>query len=168
MMMMNHGGGTRIIVLTKLLHQPWKKHPAYQIIGENNNFCFETPINSKITGSVLINLTRSPRKKDSRGHPSPPRKLPLFFEPPPPPLWISVALRAGRGMDIFWNYTILLVKRGTRLLKFQPMHCTVLCFSSQQLACCCLFCLNWRFFNTTWRVSRAFYCKSGRSRVWLP
>ena len=28
-------------------------------------------------------------------------------------------------MDIFWNYTILLVKRGTRLLKFQPMHCTV-------------------------------------------
>ena len=34
-------------------------------------------------------------------------------------------------MDIFWNYTILLVKRGTRLLKFQPMHCTVPCISSQ-------------------------------------
>ena len=48
-------------------------------------------------------------------------------------------------MDIFWNYTILLVKQGTRLLKFQPIHCTVPCISSQHLACCGLFCRNWRF-----------------------
>ena len=32
---------------------------------------FETPINSKTTDGLLINLTRSPRKKDARGHPTP-------------------------------------------------------------------------------------------------
>ena len=69
------------------------------------------------------------------------------------------------GMHIFWNYTISLVKQGTRLLKFQPMHCTVPCISSQHLACCGLFCLNWRFFNTPWKISGALYCNSGRSRV---
>ena len=45
-------------------------------------------------------------------------------------------------MDIFWNYTILLVKQGTRLLKFQPIHCTVPCISSQHLACCVCFSLT--------------------------
>ena len=42
-------------------------------------------------------------------------------------------------MDVFWNYTTLLVKEGTRLIKFQPMHCTVPCISSQLLACCGVF-----------------------------
>ena len=69
---------------------------------------FETPINSKTTDGLLINLTRSPRKKDARGHPTP-SEIASFC--PPPPLWISVALRGqgggggGEGMDIFWNYT---------------------------------------------------------------
>ena len=62
-----------------------------------NNFCFETPINNKMTDNLLINRTRSPReKKNSRGQPHPPRKLPPSGSPPPT-LWISVAVRGGYG-----------------------------------------------------------------------
>ena len=62
-----------------------KKHSAD--IDENNEFCFETPIISKRTDSLLINLTRSPRKKDSRP-PLPPPLHPirncLCLDPTPP------------------------------------------------------------------------------------
>ena len=50
---------------------------------KNNNFCFEKTINSIITESLLINLTRSPRKKDLTDYYPPPRKLPPF-EPASP------------------------------------------------------------------------------------
>ena len=60
------------------------------IIDENNSCWFETPINSKTTDSLLINLTRSPRKKGSRGNPP----------------TSDFALPSMGGMDIFWNYTI--------------------------------------------------------------
>ena len=60
-----------------------------------------TPINSKITESLIINLTQNPWKTTwgaySRGRHPPPLK----FGPPPPPLWISVTLR-GRGGG--WGY----------------------------------------------------------------
>ena len=55
-----------------------------------------TPINSKITESLIINLTQNPWKTTwgaySRGCPPPPLKF-----GPPPPLWISVTLRGGGG-----------------------------------------------------------------------
>ena len=55
-----------------------------------------TPINSKITESLIINLTQNPWKTTwgaySRGRPPPPLKF-----GPPPPLWISVTLRGERG-----------------------------------------------------------------------
>jgi len=38
---------------------------------KNNNICFETPINSKITDSLLINLTRAPGKKTREATPNP-------------------------------------------------------------------------------------------------
>ena len=61
-----------------------------------------TPINSKITESLIINLTQNPWKTTwgaySRGRPPPPLKF-----GPPPPLWISVTLRGGGGgMDIIF------------------------------------------------------------------
>ena len=60
-----------------------------------------TPINSKITESLIINLTQNLWKTTwgaySRGRPPPPLK----FGPPPPPLWISVTLRGGGGG---WGY----------------------------------------------------------------
>ena len=43
---------------------------------------FETPINSNITDSLLINFTGSPRKKGSKGHPAPAWKLSPFGPPP--------------------------------------------------------------------------------------
>ena len=63
-----------------------KKHSAD--IDENNDFCFETPIISKRTDSLLINLTRSPRKKDSRPPlpPPPPHQKLSLFGPYPSPL----------------------------------------------------------------------------------
>ena len=73
-------------------------------------FCFETPIDSKITDSlfnrtaVTTNLTRSLRRKKNLDRL--PATLPgncLILDPPP--FWISVTLRGGGGMDIFWNYT---------------------------------------------------------------
>ena len=64
------------------------------IIDDNNSCWFETPINSKITDRLLINLTRSPRKKGSRGTP------PHTHTHTPHPL------PSMGGMDIFWNYTI--------------------------------------------------------------
>ena len=90
------------IVLHKLSCKPWKKSTQptanKRSSTENNNFCFETPINSKISDSWLINLTRSPRKKDSRGHPPPhPLGNCLRLDLPSPPLWISVALCGGVG-----------------------------------------------------------------------
>ena len=61
-----------------------------------------TPINSKITESLIINLTQNLWKTTwgaySRGRPPPPLK---FGPPPPPPLWISVTLRGGGGG---WGY----------------------------------------------------------------
>ena len=65
-------------------------------MNQNNNFLFETLINSKITDSLLINLTWSPgKKKDFRGPPPPPWKLPPFgprsplnFRCPPWGVWI--------------------------------------------------------------------------------
>ena len=65
---------------------------------------FETPINSNITDSLLINFTGSPQKKDPKGHPVPPWKLSPFG---PPPLRISIAPRGEEGLDIFWDYTKL-------------------------------------------------------------
>ena len=63
-----------------------------------------TPINSKITESLIINLTQNPWKTTwgaySRGRPPPPLKF-----GPPPPLWISVTLcggGGGGGMDIIF------------------------------------------------------------------
>ena len=61
------------------------------IIDENNSCWFETPINSKITDSLLINLTRSPRKKGSRGTPPPPHTHTHTHTPHPLPsmgVWI--------------------------------------------------------------------------------
>ena len=55
------------------------------IIDENNSCWFETPINSKITDSLLINLTRSPRKKGSRG--TPPPHTHTHTHPTPCPPW---------------------------------------------------------------------------------
>ena len=59
-----------------------------------------TPINSKITESLIINLTQNPWKTTwgaySRGRPPPPLKF-----GPPPPLWISVTLRGGVGYGYF-------------------------------------------------------------------
>ena len=70
---------------------------------------FETPINSKTTDGLLINLTRSPRKKDARGHPT---RSEIASFCPPPPLWISVALRGevgggGGGYGYFLELHIL-------------------------------------------------------------
>ena len=71
------------------------------------SFCFETPKYSKIGDSLLINLTWNPRKKDWRGHPPTPRKLPPFG---PPPLGSPQVIPGGggggggggrRGIDIF-------------------------------------------------------------------
>ena len=100
--------GTAIILfmsrqqlLYKLLCKPWKMHSAKlkQKIADENNFSFEILINSKLTDSLLINLTLSPRKRDLRGHPPPPRKLSLFRPPFPQnfrcPSWGG----GGGGMD---------------------------------------------------------------------
>ena len=39
------------------------------------------------------------------------------------------------------------------------------CQSCQHLACCRLFCLNWRFFNSPWKISRALHCRAGDREV---
>ena len=47
-------------MLNKLSCKPWKKDSAdrkWNIIDENNKFCFETPINIKITDSLMFNQT---------------------------------------------------------------------------------------------------------------
>ena len=67
---------------------------------KNDNFCFETTKYSKIADSLFINLTWNPRKIDSRGHLSPPRKLPPFG---PPPLWSSVK-GGGGGRERGYRY----------------------------------------------------------------
>ena len=59
-----------------------KKHSAD--IDENNDFCFEPPIISKRTDSLLINLTRCPRKKARELPPPPHRKLSPFGPAPSP------------------------------------------------------------------------------------
>ena len=68
-----------------------------------NNFCFETLIKNKITDILLINRTRSLRKKDSSGHPHPLGNC-LLLDPTPLPSEFS--LPSAGGMDIFWNYTL--------------------------------------------------------------
>ena len=66
------------------------------MINANNTTCFETPVNSKITDSLL----EPPGKKTSGSN------LPLLSEIASfstlPTLRASAALRGG-GMGIFWN-----------------------------------------------------------------
>ena len=123
-----------------------KKHSADQIIDENDNFTLKHRLTVKKTDSLLINLSRSPRKKTRKATPHPLGNCPFLNPHPLPSEFLLPSAGGGGGVDIFWNYTILLVKRGTRLLKFQPMHCTVPCISSQHLACYGLLCLNCCFF----------------------
>ena len=68
------------IVLYKLLCKPWKQYSVDRFIYS----CSETPINSTKTYSLLINLTRSPREKDSRGDPHYLRNCLLLEHSPPP------------------------------------------------------------------------------------
>ena len=56
---------------------------------------------------------------------------------------------------------ILLVWRGTRLLKFQTMYCTVQCISRQQLACYGCVALISVFFKCAMEISGAPYCRVG-------
>ena len=79
------------IVLYKLLCKPWKQHSAdskLKII----DYCLETPINSKITYRLLINLLGAPGKKSREATlnisetayhldppPHPPSEFPLTF-----------------------------------------------------------------------------------------
>lgn len=63
---------------------------------KNNNICFETPINSKITDSFLINLTRASGKK-TREVTLHPLGNCLLLDTHSPPLKISVALSGAYG-----------------------------------------------------------------------
>ena len=67
-----------------------------------NNFCLETLVKNKITDILLINRTRSPRKKDLSGQPHPLGNC-LLLDPPLPS---EFSLPSAGGMDIFWNYTL--------------------------------------------------------------
>ena len=94
------------IALHKLSCKPWNKHSAdrkWKIIDENNSFCFEKPINGKITDCLLINLTRAPGKRLERLSP-PSRKL-----PPSGPLLLSefpLPSEGGGGYGyLYWLLT---------------------------------------------------------------
>ena len=63
---------------------------------KNNNICFETPINSKITDSLLINITRAPGKKTREVTPNPIGNC-LLLDTHLPPLRIFVALSGAYG-----------------------------------------------------------------------
>ena len=85
-----------------------KKHSAD--IDENNDFCFETPIISKRTDSLLINLTRSPRKKDSRPPlpppPSTPSEIVSVWTLPLPSEFLLPASRKEHQNCTIWHKTV--------------------------------------------------------------
>ena len=73
-------------------------------MNQNNNFLFETLINSKITDSLLINLTWSPGKKKTSEDPPPPPPLEIasFWAPLPS----EFPLPSVGSMDFLCNYIL--------------------------------------------------------------
>ena len=61
-------------------------------------------------------------EKDLCNNPPTPSEIASFWTPPPHPLGISVAIRGGGGMDIFWKYTLHLWKGGKRVKILQAKH----------------------------------------------
>ena len=113
------------IVLHKLSCKPWKKSTQptanKRSSTENNNFCFETPINSKISDSWLINLTRSPRKKDSRGHPPPTlSEIASVWTSPPLPSEYPLPSAEGLGGDGYFLGLHILSIKTTSFPGFSP------------------------------------------------
>ena len=91
----------QLIILCTVVPSLQKKNRRRAPSFKNNNFCFETTINSITTDSMLINLTRSPRQKDSRDHHQPLGNCLLLNL-----LTSKCPLPSMGGLDIFWNYTI--------------------------------------------------------------
>ena len=100
---------------------------------KNNNICFETPINSKITDSFLINLTRAPPKKTQEAtlhllgncllldtHSFPPSEFPLHS--------------VGR-VDIFWNYTKKMTTKPKPKAKRPRIKCNTFTFDIRIKPC---------------------------------
>ena len=91
----------QLIILCTVAPSLQKKNRRRAPSFKNNNFCFETTINSITTDSLLINLTRSLRQKDSRDHHQPLGNCLLLNL-----LTSKCPLPSMGGLDIFWNYTI--------------------------------------------------------------
>ena len=64
-----------------------------------NNVSFEISINSKLTNSLLINLTLSPGKSKLERPPSKPTELSLFRPPLPSEFPLPFVGGGGGGMD---------------------------------------------------------------------
>lgn len=86
---------------------------------KNNNICFETPINSKITDSFLINLTRA--------------SIACFWTPTPLPS--EFPLHSVGRMYIFWNYTKKKIMKPKPKAKRPRIKCNTFTFDIRIKPC---------------------------------
>ena len=97
---------------------------------KNNNICFETPINSKITDSLLINLTRAPRKKTREATLHPLGNCLLLDTTP-----LRFPLPSVGRMDIFWNYTKKMIMKPKPKAKRLRIKCNTFTFEIRTKPC---------------------------------